>query len=468
MKQLFRILSMVLMIITISSSTLYAQGIQFTEGNWSAILSQAKQQDKLIFIDVYTSWCGPCKKMAREAFPDKEVGDYFNKHFINYSIDAEKGEGINIAKKYEVTAFPTCMFINGAGDAVYRFMGAKSAKLLLKEGKKANDVKDLFPKLKKMEADYKKGYRDKVFLEQYVDLKMKLGLEPNEALTQYLVQLSEDELFSAKNLKKIETVNTFDKSLFHRFGLHYAAAPDSVKKKLETPIMKAIGGCIVPMMNAGKKEDAEAYEYLLKVKEGMKVDSNPIKQIFGGGAAYINSDHLRFSYYQQAHLDKKYVALADDYMKTHYQPQAADSMYTSTMDMREKVLKKVNELKASGDSVALKKELEALNMRGMIMLMSGIQTDANFMVSIADKYWELSDKTSTVREKVLKWAEVGYKTAPSLSMADKYADFLINIGEKEKAKQILQQEIDYAKVDPAAKESVLADIEKAELKIKNL
>ncbi|MBP3826825.1 MAG: thioredoxin family protein [Prevotella sp.] len=468
MKKTFRILCMVLMMAMMSSSTLHAQGIHFTEGKWNSILSQAKQQDKLIFIDVYTSWCGPCKKMAREAFPDKEVGDFFNSHFINYSIDAEKGEGIDIAKKYDVTAFPTCMFINGNGEAVYRFMGAKSAKQLLKEGQKAEEVKPLFPQLKKMEADYKKGKRDKTFLKQFVDLKMKLGLEPQQALTQYLIQLSEDELFSEDNLKKIEKVDTYDKSLFHRFGLHYAAAPEAEKKKLETPIMKAIGGCLVPMMNAGKKEDAETYEELLRIKENMKVDSNPIKQIFGGGPAYINSDHLRFSYYQQAHLDKKYVALADEYMKTHYHPLTADSMYIDTQNSRKEILEKVNALKASGDSTALKKELEALNLRGMIMLMSGLQTDAGFMVSIADRYWQLSDKSPAVREKVKRWAEAGYKTAPSLSTADKYTDLLITLGEKDKAKQILQQEIDYAKVDPTAKESTAADIEKAEQKIKNL
>lgn len=446
----------------------HAQGIRFTEGKWNDIIRQAKQQDKIVFVDVFTSWCGPCKKMAREAFPDQQVGEFYNTHFINYSFDAEKGEGIEIAKRYDVSAYPTCLFINGDGEVIYRFMGAKNAKQLLGEGEKAESYKPLFPQLKKMEKEYNAGKSDKAFLKDYTDMMMKLGLDPQEVLTKYLLQLSESELFSVENLKKIEKVNVYDKNLFHRLGLHYVSAPSAEKSKLESPIMNAIGGCIVPMMNAGKKEDAEAYEDLLKVKEMMKVESNPMKQIFGGGPAYINSDQLRFSYYQQAQLKAKYMTLADEYMKTHYHPEAADSMYAQTLNTRHQILERINSLKATGDSVGIKKEKDAMNMRNMIMVMSGIQIDANFLVIIAKKYWEYSKRDPSVREKVMGWAEAGFKACPSLSIADDYADFLISIGEKEKARLILQQEIDYAKVDPTAKDSSAEEIEKAEQKIKNL
>ena len=56
--------------------SLLAQGIQFREGNWKEILEIAKKENKLVFVDNYTSWCGPCKKMVSEIFPLKEVGDF--------------------------------------------------------------------------------------------------------------------------------------------------------------------------------------------------------------------------------------------------------------------------------------------------------------------------------------------------------------------------------------------------------
>ena len=72
----------------LTSMTAFAQdgGIQFAEGSWEEVLRQAAEQNKLIFVDVYTDWCGPCKMMSRNVFPASEVGAFFNEHFINYII----------------------------------------------------------------------------------------------------------------------------------------------------------------------------------------------------------------------------------------------------------------------------------------------------------------------------------------------------------------------------------------------
>ena len=100
-----------------------AQGIQFFGGSWKEVMAEAKSTGRPVFIDVYTSWCMPCKKMAKETFTQKEVGDYFNANFVNYKIDAEKGEGITIARQYKVTAYPTCLFVLPNGKLVHSFLG---------------------------------------------------------------------------------------------------------------------------------------------------------------------------------------------------------------------------------------------------------------------------------------------------------------------------------------------------------
>ena len=84
-----------------------AQGIKFEDTNFSTILAKAKKENKLIFVDSYASWCGPCKLMVKNVFPQKAVGDYYNSHFVNAKIDMEKGEGIDLAHKYNVIVFPT-------------------------------------------------------------------------------------------------------------------------------------------------------------------------------------------------------------------------------------------------------------------------------------------------------------------------------------------------------------------------
>ncbi len=112
-------------------------GITFFQGTWSEALAAAKKQKKLIFVDAYAVWCGPCKFMANNVFPDKAVGEYFNKNFINYKFDMEKGEGPEFARKYQVNAYPTLLFINAAGEVSHRQTGASDAAGFLKVGEAA-------------------------------------------------------------------------------------------------------------------------------------------------------------------------------------------------------------------------------------------------------------------------------------------------------------------------------------------
>lgn len=91
-----------------------AQGIEFTKGTWAEIVQKAKQENKAIFVDVYTDWCGPCRLMAANVFVLPEVGEKYNKGYINVKIDAEKGEGITLKERYNVEAYPTYLFIDPA------------------------------------------------------------------------------------------------------------------------------------------------------------------------------------------------------------------------------------------------------------------------------------------------------------------------------------------------------------------
>ncbi|MCC5923430.1 MAG: thioredoxin family protein [Crocinitomicaceae bacterium] len=99
-------------------------GISFTELSYENALKEAKNLNKLIFIDTYADWCKPCKWMDKKTFKDPLVGELFNEHFINLKVDIETQEGENIAKKYLVTSLPTLLFINGNGEVIQRSIGA--------------------------------------------------------------------------------------------------------------------------------------------------------------------------------------------------------------------------------------------------------------------------------------------------------------------------------------------------------
>lgn len=151
----------VILILMIGSvRALYAQGIEFNHGNWAEIKAQAKKENKLIFLDFYTVWCAPCKKMAMEVFPLPEAGTFFNKYFINVKVDAEKGEGITLAKTYSPSGYPTLIFTDAEGMQLYRATGAETAQELIKHGKVALNPQEDYERLKDKYAKNELGKDD--------------------------------------------------------------------------------------------------------------------------------------------------------------------------------------------------------------------------------------------------------------------------------------------------------------------
>ena len=110
-------------------------GIQFVEANWANAIAEAKKQKKMIFIDAYTSWCGPCRMLKQNTFTDKAAGDYFNKHFINIALDMEKGDGIAFAQKYQIAAYPTLLIMDAEQKSVSMSEGYINPAQLIEFGK---------------------------------------------------------------------------------------------------------------------------------------------------------------------------------------------------------------------------------------------------------------------------------------------------------------------------------------------
>ncbi len=115
----------------------FAQGIQFFEGTWEEALVRAKEEKKLIFVDAYAQWCGPCKMMAKKVFTQPEVGEFYNSNFINMKLDMEASESKSFKRKFSVSAFPTLFFVNEKEEEVHKSVGAKKADALIALGNKA-------------------------------------------------------------------------------------------------------------------------------------------------------------------------------------------------------------------------------------------------------------------------------------------------------------------------------------------
>ena len=109
---------------TTVQDTIQKGGTDFRNLAYADALAAAKAEGKLLFVDCYTSWCGPCKQMTEKVFPQKAAGDYFNPRFVCVKYDMEKGEGEELAKQWEVRAFPTFLIIRPDGTIQHRLVGA--------------------------------------------------------------------------------------------------------------------------------------------------------------------------------------------------------------------------------------------------------------------------------------------------------------------------------------------------------
>ncbi|PHN01315.1 thioredoxin family protein [Flavilitoribacter nigricans] len=177
-----------------------ATGIQFEHVDWEETLKLAKEQDKIIFVDAYTTWCGPCKVMSKNVFTQEKVGDFYNENFVNVKIDMEKGEGLLFAKAYGVRAYPTFLFIDSKGNMVHKGLGSQSADKFIQLGEAATDPDQ---QLGKVISQFKEGNREPAFLRKYAKSMQAAYMQEEQAEAVDLYLETQDNWATAENAEFI-------------------------------------------------------------------------------------------------------------------------------------------------------------------------------------------------------------------------------------------------------------------------
>lgn len=214
---------------------MFAQdGIKFETETFQNILDKAKKENKLVFLDAFASWCGPCKMLEKNVFTKQEVGTYYNSHFINARFDMEKGEGRDIARKYSITSYPSLLFLNGNGEVVYKGKGYMDVADFLGMGK---DVLDPENSLEKRIEKFHAGESQPDFLmklmkdvsnndfefaqkvsERYFKIKEKEELTKEDAgVLLYFTKNSDDENFKVFEKRKPELLKMIPENVLNDF-----------------------------------------------------------------------------------------------------------------------------------------------------------------------------------------------------------------------------------------------------------
>ena len=143
-----------LLIFSHSFTVLATEGINFEKKmTWAEIKAKAKKEQKMIFFDAYTSWCGPCQYLETSIYTNRGVASYYNSNFINAKFDMEKGEGIKLAKEFNIMAYPTLLFFSPDGVLLHKIIGAMEAPAFINLGKDARNPAKQFYTLQQKVVD---------------------------------------------------------------------------------------------------------------------------------------------------------------------------------------------------------------------------------------------------------------------------------------------------------------------------
>lgn len=245
----------------IAGTALSAQGIEFFHGTWEEALAEAEKQEKIIFVDAYAVWCGPCKRMAKEVFTDEKVGDFHNKNFINMKLDMEKAESTSFRRNHSVSAYPTLFYIDYTGKLIMQVKGARQAQDLINLGKEALSKID---RSGDYAAEYEKGNRDPELIYNYVKTLNQAGKSSLKVANEYLDE--QENLRTEFNLRfLLEATTEADSKIFEDM-IKYRSEIEALESKAAVQ-EKILAACYA---TAQKAIEFESQNLLEEAKDKMK------------------------------------------------------------------------------------------------------------------------------------------------------------------------------------------------------
>ena len=394
----------------------FSQGIEFEHGTWKEVLVKAKQTNKPIFIDVFTSWCGPCKKMSKEIFPLAEVGKVFNANFVCYQIDAEKGDGIEIAKKYEVKSYPTYLFIKADGTLFSRSVGSMEAEKFIAVSKTAiTDMNDPKP-LSEWEKEYVEKKSDSAFMLDYINKRSKLGKSTTQLFDEYLALLPNDQRASDKVIE-----------IYHKESRNISINSLAFKNLQDnsTLFFPKLGGYVYVFMNGAIENSfreactAKNEQLLLQVVDANeKLPKTPQSKI---------KEELYMNYYEKTNNLDKYISNATIYCDA--------SLMTISSDSIAKTDKKMLQLFETSQKKNLVGKIDSTQLAELGSYMAHVLRNkySEALNSVAWHFFERVTDTKAL-ENALRWSKHSLDIYPDNHMfIDTYANLLYKLGRNEEA-----------------------------------
>lgn len=273
--------------------------IAFIDNDLPLALEQSASLGKMIFVDAYASWCAPCKVMDKEVFVDSMVAEYFNEHFVNLKLDMEKGDGVENAKKYDVKAYPTFLFINSGGHLLHKGMGYMLPEDLIALAVSAQNPSTQLASLSEMYAAGNRGEQAHLAYAQAL-----FGARDERFDTVARAYLSSKDSWSDKSTRELVLQTAADV-----VDPYFA---DIVKNKFL--YIKAYGEGIVygRILNILEKH---YFEEISTIK--LNAVKERYAEVFPASKEEKFYDNFEMHYYERLGQNEKYLEAAKKYVKTY-------------------------------------------------------------------------------------------------------------------------------------------------------
>ena len=380
-----------------------ASGIEFFAGTYSEALHKAATEEKFVFIDVYTDWCGPCKLMDLNVFTDPQVGGYFNEQFVCIKRDqeAEDFDGPELTGPNEVTELPTYLFIGGNGKHVHKGTGYFEPAAFIRLGEAAiHGVVDRFGALRER---YEAGERDRQFVRSYLAESENLpliGARTREAwLFRYELRRAYEEYL--QGIDTDELINAEDFSVLARF---------LAKAGWHDPLIQFVARNYDAFVDVAP-ESRVAFLLLESIKVSVGESARMGDASY---ARYIDELDGTLAPAYQVQLD----VIQNDYLFKEYLHKLGAMTFEPTQQDWEAVHERLErELAAKGDGVTAMDYISAAN---------------NFRDCLDDEW----------RQRGLEFARRGFEMEPGVNAALTYMAFLKDIEDYEEMARIGTQVLD--------------------------
>lgn len=426
-----------------------SQGIQFRNDiTWKDALGLAGDSNKMLFVDVYTDWCGPCKQMDREVFALEKIGDQFNRAFINYKLNAENGDGPLLAAKYRVVSYPTYLFVRGDGTLIYKARSAMSPAQLLKEARYALQEFEEPVTILEMDSMYPAHKHDKAFLYNYLVRRTRLALENADLLDEYFDLLNEKEKGALKNLQLVVDNGSFlNKNL--QIGVAFYALLENKDKfnQLKTNEYNHTLQTIIDVAKARTLTASIRNKNEKLLEEALKFNNDT--------DLFESDDVLRMQYYKGTGQNRQYLSLAERYINGRLMELSDTAL--DRMDEQEynKIIPQVNISLATKTDMTEKQKKEtrdSYKRTQTIQLTNTLYDICQYILTITDNKDTLQLALPWIRRAgYLAARDTGYFKYVYPLYLESYSVYLYQLGKMKRAVKTEARAIDLMTNLPNAK-----------------